>query len=66
MSKRVKIGPCPQHEVGKCTEPKYLLRTCPACMKHLAKHPDLAGLAKFGVPGRCAPRTADGAFPVHL
>ena len=65
MTRRTKIAPCPQHATGKCAELKYLLRSCPSCMKHLAQHPEAASLAKFGVPGRCVQRTASRAFPVR-
>lgn len=66
MSARKKIGPCPQHVAGKRKriKPTYLLRTCPACMAYLSKHPEAANLAKFGVSGRCVPRTAARAFPI--
>ena len=64
VTKRTKLGPCPQHAAGKCAALKYLLRTCPSCMAYLSKHPEAASLAKFGVPGRCVPRTAARAFPV--
>jgi hypothetical protein len=51
MTGRRKIGPCPQHAVGKTPVPTYLLRSCPICMKHLGQHPEAAKLVRSGVPG---------------
>jgi hypothetical protein len=57
-----KIRPCPQHALGgSARKPSYLLRTCPDCMKWLARHPGDSRLATQFIPGTYA-SSARGAY----